>query len=81
VLSRDEEDAEAHYLLYKCLQAIGRTAEADASWSLVKQLNPKFESWENRKQIPDLFRIQSNFDEARLRRLQLEIQALQEDKS
>lgn len=81
VLSRDEEDAEAHYLLYKCLQAIGRTAEADASWSLAKQLNPKFESWESRKQIPDLFRIQSNFDEVRLRRLQLEIQALQEDKS
>jgi tetratricopeptide (TPR) repeat protein len=81
VLSRDEEDAEAHYLLYKCLQAIGRTTEADASWSLARQLNPKFESWESRKQIPDLFRIQSNFDEVRLHRLQLEIQALQDGKS
>jgi tetratricopeptide (TPR) repeat protein len=81
VLSRDEGDAEAHYLLYKCLQALGRTAEADTSWSLAKQLNAKFESWESRKQIPDLFRIQSNFDEVRLRRLQLEIQALHDDKS
>lgn len=81
VLSRDEEDAEAHYLLYKCLQAIGRTTEADASWSLARQLNPKFESWESRKQIPDLFRIQSNFDEVRLHRLQLEIRALQDGKS
>jgi Flp pilus assembly protein TadD len=81
VLTRDAEDGEAHYLLYKCLQAIGRSAEADASWSLARQLNPKFESWESRKQIPDLFRIQSNFDEVRLRRLQLEIQALQHGKS
>jgi len=78
VLSRDEEDAEAHYLLYKCLQAIGRTTEADASWSSARQLNPKFESWESRKQIPDLFRIQSTFDEVRLRQLQLEIQAIQD---
>jgi tetratricopeptide (TPR) repeat protein len=81
LLSRDEEDPEAHYLLYKCLQAIGRISEADTSWTLVRQLNPKFESWESRKQMPDLFRIQSNFDEVRLRRLQLEIQALQDDKS
>src|SRR5262245_9283066 len=81
VLSKDEEDGEAHYLLYKCFQALGRTAEADTSWSVARQLNPKFESWEIRKEIPDLFRIQSNFDEVRLRRLQLEAQALQDGKS
>jgi len=81
VVTRDAEDAEAHYLLYKCLQAVGKTSEATASWTLARQLNPKFEAWEMRKQIPDLFRIQTRFDEARLRRLQFEIQALQDDKS
>ncbi len=73
---REERDAEAHYLLYKCLQAIGRPAEANAAWALARQLNPKVEGWETRKQIPDLFRIQSNCDESSFRQLQLEIQAI-----
>jgi tetratricopeptide (TPR) repeat protein len=81
LLSRDDGDAEAQYLLYKSLVALGRTAEAETAWSRAKQLNPKFESWEGRKQMPELFRIQSNFDEVRLRRLRLEIQAVQSDKS
>ena len=81
LLNRDTEDSEAHYLLYKCLQALGKTSEANASWSVAKQLDSRFELWETRRQIPDLFRIQSNFDETRLHRLQFEIQALQDGKS
>ncbi len=80
VIQRSESDAEAHYLLYKCYHAIGKPSEAAAALALAMQLSPKIESWENRKQIPELFRIQSSFDESSFHQLQLEIRQIQESK-
>jgi len=79
-LLRDERDAEAHYLLHKCLQAIGKFTEANTAWTLARQLNSKVEGWETRKQIPDLFRIQSNCDESSFRQLQLKVHAVHGNK-
>jgi tetratricopeptide (TPR) repeat protein/TolB-like protein len=81
VLLRHEQDGEAQYLLYKCLQTVGKPEEAEAAWVLAKQLSPRVETWENRMRIPDLFRVQSNFDAAGYRQLQLEIQHLQNNKA
>ncbi|PYV93659.1 MAG: hypothetical protein DMG05_00845 [Acidobacteria bacterium] len=75
-LLRDERDAEAQYLLHKCLHAMGKLAEANTAWTVARQLNSKVEGWEARKQIPDLFRIQSNCDESSFRQLQLEVHAV-----
>ncbi|MFN8007614.1 MAG: tetratricopeptide repeat protein [Terriglobia bacterium] len=75
------EDGEAHYLLYKCLQSSGNNDEAIVAWEEAKRLSPKVENWEARKQIPDLFRIQTHFDETSLKQLQLQIQQIKEGKS
>jgi tetratricopeptide (TPR) repeat protein len=80
VLLRQEQDGEAHYLLYKCLQTVGKPEEAAAAWALAKQFSPRVETWENRMRIPDLFRVHSKFDVASYRQLQLEIQSLQNTK-
>ncbi len=81
VAERDDSDSEAQYLLYKCYRALGKEEESKAAWESAKALSPKVENWETRRQMPDLFRIQSNFDEASFRQLQLKIQELQESKA
>jgi tetratricopeptide (TPR) repeat protein len=80
ILDRGEGDGETQYLLYKCMHAMGKDGEASAAWTVARQLNPRVENWEDQKKIPDLFRIQTAFDEPGLRQLQLEIQAVQESK-
>jgi tetratricopeptide (TPR) repeat protein len=81
LIQETNQDGEAYYLLYKCQQALGKTTEAAASWDMARQLNPEVEAWEGRKRIPDLFRIQSSFDETTFRLLQLEIEQLQNRKT
>jgi len=79
-VQRSEADGEAHYLRYKCYQALGRTEEAATAWNAAKELSPKVQVWETRRQMPDLFRIQTGFDELSYRRLQLQIRQVQENK-
>jgi len=79
-VQRSEADGEAHYLRYKCYQAFGRTEEAATAWNAAKELSPKVQVWETRRQMPDLFRIQTGFDELSYRRLQLQIRQVQENK-
>lgn len=78
---RDDSDGEAQYLLSKCYRALGREEESKAAWEAARTLSSKVEDWEARRQMPDLFRIQSNFDESSFRQLQLQIRQLQESKS
>jgi tetratricopeptide (TPR) repeat protein len=78
---KTDQDGQAYYLLYKCQQTLGRVAEAEAAWALARQLKPEVETWENRKRIPDLFRIQNRFDETTFRLLQMEIEQLQNNKT
>lgn len=80
-VGRSDSDGEARYLMYKCHQALGSPAEAASAWAAAKESSPKVETWESRKQMPDLFRIQSNFDESSFRQLQLQIRQLQETKN
>jgi tetratricopeptide (TPR) repeat protein len=79
-VQRLEADGDAHYLRYKCYQALGRPLEAAAAWRAAKELSPKVETWESRRQMPDLFRIQTSFDESSYRQLQLQIRQVQESK-
>lgn len=81
MIQKTDQDGEAYYLLYKCQQALGKTSEAATSWDMARQLSPDVEAWESRKRIPDLFRIQSSFDETTFRLLQLEIEQLQNHKA
>jgi len=78
---RTDQDGQAYYLLYKCQQTLGRSAEAEAAYALARQLKPEVEVWENHKRIPDLFRIQNKFDETTFRLLQMEIEQLQNNKT
>ncbi len=71
-------DGEAQYLLFKCFQALGNAEESAVAWEEARRLNPKVESWEARKQAPDLFRIQTHFDESSLKQLQLQIRQIKE---
>jgi tetratricopeptide (TPR) repeat protein len=75
------QDGEAYYLLYKCEQALGKTNEATKAYAQAKELAPRVEGWETRKKMPDLFRIQSNFDETSFRQLRLEIEQLRSSKA
>ncbi len=81
LVQRNDQDGQAYYLLYKCQRALGKTTEAEASWAVARQLTPQVDSWESRKRIPDLFRIQSNFDETTFRLLRLEIEQLHNNKT
>ena len=78
---RNDSDAEVQYLLSKCYRTIGRVEESDAALALARELNPKIEGWESKRQIPDLFRIQSGFDASSFRQLQLHLQQTQETKN
>jgi tetratricopeptide (TPR) repeat protein len=80
VLKRDRMDADAYYLQYRCFQTISRTAEAEKALATARELNPRVESWEGRQKVPDLFRIQTRFNEAGYRQLQLELQQVMERK-
>ena len=80
VLKRDRMDADAYYLQFKCFQLISRSTEAENAWAKAKELNPRVESWETRQKVPDLFRIQTRFNEAGYRQLQLELQQVMERK-
>jgi Flp pilus assembly protein TadD/TolB-like protein len=73
-------DSEALFLMYKCYLALGKTEEAASAWAAAKKASPKVEAWESRKQVPDLFRIQSNFDQSSFHQLQLQIREVQEHK-
>ncbi len=75
-----EDDGEAHYLLFKCLRSLGEFTEANAAWVRARLYAPKVETWEERKQIPDLFRIQTSFDESSFRQLQLDIREAENQK-
>jgi tetratricopeptide (TPR) repeat protein len=77
---RNDSDAEVQYLLSKCYRAIGRIEESTAALALAQELNPKIEGWENKRQMPDLFRIQTEFDAASFRQLQLHLRQTQESK-
>jgi tetratricopeptide (TPR) repeat protein len=81
VIATSEADADAYYLIYKCNQALGKVGEAAEALSLAKQTSQKIEGWENRKQIPDLFRVQSNFDQATFRQLQVQIRQVEESRT
>ncbi|HET6962940.1 MAG TPA: tetratricopeptide repeat protein, partial [Terriglobia bacterium] len=78
---RNDSDAEVQYLLSKCYRTIGRVEESAAALALARELNPKIEGWENKRQMPDLFRIQSGFDASSFRQLQLHLQQTQETKN
>ncbi len=71
-------DGEAQYLLFKCFQALGKAEESAVAWDEARRFNPKVEIWEARKQVPDLFRIQTQFDESSLKQLQLQIRQIKE---
>ena len=73
-------DGEAYYLLFKCFQALGKTDESAAAWDEARHWNPKVETWEGRKQVPDLFRIQTHFDESSFKQLQLQLRQIKEGK-
>src|SRR6185295_4579562 len=77
---RNDSDAEVQYLLAKCYRAIGKVEESDSALAFAKELNPKIESWETKRQMPDLFRVQSGFDAPSFRQLQLHLQQTQESK-
>jgi tetratricopeptide (TPR) repeat protein len=77
---RNDSDAEVQYLLAKCYRAMGRTEESDSALALAKDLNPKIEGWETKRQMPDLFRIQSGFDASSFKQLQLHLRQTQETK-
>jgi tetratricopeptide (TPR) repeat protein len=81
VIATSEADADAYYLIYKCDQALGKVGEAAEALSLAKQTSQKIEGWENRKQIPDLFRVQSNFDQTTFRQLQVQIRQVEESRT
>jgi tetratricopeptide (TPR) repeat protein len=78
---RSDGDGEAQYLMYKCYQALGQPDESAAAFALAKQASPKVANWESRRQMPDLFRIQSNFDELSFRQIQLQIRRVQDSKT
>ena len=78
---KSDQDGQAYYLLYKCQQALGKVAEAEAAWALAKQLKPEVEVWENHKRVPDLFRVQNRFDETTFRLLRMEIDQQQNNKT
>jgi tetratricopeptide (TPR) repeat protein len=80
VVRNDNSDSEAHYLLSKCYKSLGRAEESRAAWETARTLNPRVENWETRGQMPQLFRIQPNFDERSFRQLQLQIRQVQESK-
>ena len=77
---RNDSDAEVQYLLSKCYRAIGRLEESTAALALAQELNPKIEGWENKRQMPDLFRIQTEFDAVSFRQLQLHLRQTEEGK-
>jgi tetratricopeptide (TPR) repeat protein len=81
LVEQDRQDGEAYYLLFKCEQALGKTAEAKTAYTQAKELAPRVEGWETRKKMPDLFRVQSNFDETSFRQLRLEIEQLRGSKA
>ena len=78
---RNDSDAEVQYLLSKCYRTMGRVDESAAALALARELNPKIEGWENKRQMPDLFRIQSGFDASSFRQLQLHLRQTQETKN
>ena len=77
-VERNESDAEIQYLLSKCYRALGKVDESASALARAQELNPKIVGWEARKQIPDLFRIQSWFDASSFRQLQLHLRQTQE---
>lgn len=79
-IERNDGDGEAQYLLSKCYRAMGRLEESASAFALAKELSPKVEGWEGRRQMPDLFRIQSHFDASSFKQLQLQIRQFQESK-
>jgi tetratricopeptide (TPR) repeat protein len=80
-MKRNDADAEVQYLLSKCYRAMGRIEESASALALAQELNPKIEGWETRRQMPDLFRVQSGFDASSFRQLQLHLRQTQESKS
>jgi tetratricopeptide (TPR) repeat protein len=78
---RNDSDADVQYLLSKCYRAMGRSEESASALALAQELNPKIEGWETRRQMPDLFRVQSGFDASSFRQLQLHVRQTQENKS
>ena len=77
---RNDSDAEVQYLLSKCYRAIGRIEESTTALALAQELNPKIQGWESKRQMPDLFRIQTGFDASSFRQLQLHLRQTQENK-
>jgi len=77
---RNDSDAEVQYLLSKCYRAMGRIEESASALALAQELNPKIEGWEIRRQMPDLFRVQSGFDASNFRQLQLHLRQTQGSK-
>ena len=80
-MERNDSDAEVQYLLSKCYRAMGRIEESASALALAQELNPKIEGWEARRQIPDLFRVQSGFDASSFRQLQLHLRQTEESKN
>ncbi|MEW5974653.1 MAG: tetratricopeptide repeat protein [Acidobacteriota bacterium] len=79
-LARNEDDGEVHYLLSKCLTAIGRTTEGRSELARAMALDARIKTWEDKRQMPDLFRVQTHFDEVGLRQLQIQIQQAQDQR-
>lgn len=81
LVERNDADAEVQYLLAKCYRAVGKTEESASALALAQELDPKIASWEAKKQMPDLFRVQSGFDASSFRQLQLHLRQTQEAKN
>lgn len=81
LVERNDADAEVQYLLAKCYRAVGKIEESASALTLAQELNPKIASWETKRQMPDLFRVQLEFDASSFRQLQLHLRQTQEDKN
>lgn len=79
-VERNDSDAEAQYILSMCYRALGRAEEAASALALAQELSPRIAGWEAKKQMPDLFRIQTAFDASSFRQLQLHLRDARESK-
>jgi len=68
MLKKNPADSEAHYLLYKCFESVGRSEEATKSWKQALKLKPAVKIWKIRKYTPDLYRVHERIDRGSFRK-------------
>lgn len=68
-VKRRANDGEAHYLLARSLERIGKQTEAAAALDQAKRTLPTFAQWETKRQMPDLSRLKNRFSKSAIYRL------------